>query len=207
MRSQRRRPVLAEAAKSSRGRSVALRVPIARMPGAEDLPLPCFATEGSVGADLAAAVREAVVIEPGARVLVPTGFAIAVPAGYEGQVRARSGLALRHGLLLPNAPGTIDSDYRGELSVLLLNAGSEPVVIQRGDRIAQLILAPVVRPAWEEVKQLDLTQRGDSGFGHTGRGSLVRVATERRVRTEVGGKTDLRKSRKQRGSSRNKEGT
>jgi len=107
--------------------------------------------------------------EPGARALVPTGLAIALPAGYEAQVRPRSGLALEHGVLLPNAPGTIDSDYRGELRVILLNAGHDPFVVQRGDRIAQLVVAPVVQARWEEAPRLDETPRGAGGFGHSGR--------------------------------------
>jgi dUTP pyrophosphatase len=101
---------------------------------------------------------------------VPTGLRVAIPAGYEGQVRPRSGLALRHGVTLPNAPGTIDSDYRGEVQVILHNGGHEPVVIRRGDRIAQLVIAPVAQPEWEEVESLDATERGEGGFGHTGSG-------------------------------------
>jgi dUTP pyrophosphatase len=138
----------------------------------DDLPLPKAATPGSAGADLHAAVEREVVLEPGGRTAVPTGVAVAIPTGYEGQVRARSGLALRHGLVLPNAPGTIDSDYRGEIHVLLLNAGSEPVTIRRGDRIAQLLITPVATPEWEEVEGpegLGSTSRGPGGFGHTGR--------------------------------------
>ncbi len=138
-----------------------LRVRIQRQPGAEDLPLPGPATPGSVGLDLCAAVE-------GERELVPTGFAIAIPEGYEGQVRPRSGLALRNGIVLPNAPGTIDSDYRGELQVILLNAGSEPFTLRRGDRIAQLVFSPVTRAVWEEAATLDDTERGAGGFGHTG---------------------------------------
>lgn len=153
--------------RTSRGPG-ALRVRIARLQGAEDLPLPTRATRGAAGFDLAAAVDGELVIEPGARVLVPTGFAIAVPEGYEGQVRPRSGLALREGIVLPNAPGTIDADYRGELKVILLNAGTRPFRVRRGDRIAQLVLAPVARAEWQEVTSLDSTSRGAGGFGHTG---------------------------------------
>jgi dUTP pyrophosphatase len=137
----------------------------------EDLPLPGFATPGSAGADLRAAIEGEWLLEPGARVRVPTGFALAIPPGYEGQVRPRSGLALAHGLTLPNAPGTIDSDYRGELQVILHNAGSEPFRLRRGDRIAQLVIAPVASPAFEEVDDaaaLGATERGAGGFGHTG---------------------------------------
>ncbi len=147
-----------------------LQVRIARQPGAEDLPLPRAATPGAAGLDLPAAVEAELVLAPGARALVPTGFALAIPEGYEGQVRPRSGLALRHGITLPNAPGTIDSDYRGELKVILLNTGAEPVTIRRGDRIAQLVVAPVARVAPIEVEALDTTARAGGGFGHTGRG-------------------------------------
>ena len=107
-------------------------------------------------------------LEPGERALVPTGFAIAVPDGYEAQVRPRSGLALRHGIVLPNAPGTIDADYRGELSVIVMNAGREPITLRRGDRIAQMVIAPVANARFVEVESLDETARGDGGFGHTG---------------------------------------
>lgn len=141
---------------------------IQRLPGAGDLPLPAAATAGSAGLDLCAAIEADVVLAPGGRALVPTGFAVAVPEGYEAQVRARSGLALRHGILLPNAPGTIDSDYRGEVKVILLNAGEAPVTIRRGDRIAQLVFASVTKISWDETETLPETARGDGGFGHTG---------------------------------------
>ncbi len=134
------------------------------------LDLPAYATSGAAGMDLRAAVEEPLVLEPGGRALVPTGLKIAVPPGYEAQVRARSGLALRHGILLPNAPGTIDADYRGEVGVILANLGDEPFRIQRGDRIAQLVLAPVARAAWRRVDHLEPTERGGGGFGHTGIG-------------------------------------
>jgi len=111
------------------------------------------------------------VVAPSSRVLVPTGFRIAVPEGHEAQVRPRSGLALRHGIVLPNAPGTIDSDYRGEIQVILLNAGREPFTVKRGDRIAQLVIAPIASAEWQEVEDLDSTVRGSGGFGHTGRGA------------------------------------
>jgi dUTP pyrophosphatase len=145
-------------------------VPIARRPGTGDLPLPARATAGAAGFDLHAAVESDQVLGPGDRVLVPTGISIAVPPGYEAQVRPRSGLALRHGVMLPNAPGTIDSDYRGELKVILLNAGAAPFTVRRGDRIAQLVFAPVVIPEWDEKPSLEPTQRGVGGFGHTGLG-------------------------------------
>jgi dUTP pyrophosphatase len=143
-------------------------VRLKRLPHADGLPLPAAATAGSAGVDLAAAIGEELTLAPGARALIPTGFAIALPRGFEAQVRPRSGLALRHGILVPNAPGTIDSDYRGELQVIVLNAGDEPFLIKRGDRIAQLVVAPVVRVAWQEVAELDPTARGDGGFGHSG---------------------------------------
>lgn len=139
-----------------------------RQPGGAGLPLPSPATPGSAGSDLCAAVDSELVIAPGERCLVPTGFAIAVPDGYEAQVRPRSGLALRHGIVLPNSPGTIDSDYRGEVKVIVMNAGAEPFVVKRGDRIAQLVIAPVAKAQWEEVEALDDTERGSGGFGHTG---------------------------------------
>ena len=131
--------------------------------------LPEPATAGSAGVDLSAAVPSDLVIAPGARVLVPTGFAIELPEGYEAQVRPRSGLALRHGLTLPNAPGTIDADYRGEIKVILMNLGEADFTVRRGDRIAQLVVAPVTRVDWSEAAELDGTLRGDGGFGHTGR--------------------------------------
>jgi len=155
-----------------------LRIAIARKPGAEDLPLPSRATSGASGYDLHAAVEQDVVIAPGDRVLIPTGFSIAVPRGYEAQVRPRSGLAREHGILLPNAPGTIDSDYRGELLVLLMNAGEQAVTVRRGDRIAQLVIAPVLTAEWDEVPTLDATERGAGGFGHTGRGAASGTSEE-----------------------------
>ncbi len=136
-----------------------------------DLPLPQFARSGSVGADLCAGVEKDVVIVPGGRELIPTGFALAIPPGYEGQIRPRSGLALRHGITLPNAPGTIDADYRGEIQVILHNASDAPFVVRRGERIAQLVISPVLRPVFEEVDDADAlgrTGRGAGGFGHTG---------------------------------------
>jgi deoxyuridine 5'-triphosphate nucleotidohydrolase len=144
-------------------------VRVRRLPHNQDLPLPVYATEGAAGMDLLAAVSEPVVIASGQRVLIPTGLAIALPPGYELQVRPRSGLALRHGIVLPNSPGTIDEDYRGEIQVIVLNTGNEPFVVERGTRIAQAVLAPVVRAAWEEVADLDVTTRNEGGFGSTGR--------------------------------------
>ena len=145
-----------------------LLVRITRLRGARDLPLPSRATSGSAGFDLHAAVSGELSIAPNERVLVPTGLAIAVPEGHEAQVRPRSGLALRHGIVLPNAPGTIDSDYRGEIQVIVLNTGTRPFRIRRGDRIAQLVIAPVTRAEWREVEDLEETERGAGGFGHTG---------------------------------------
>lgn len=137
-------------------------------PEGEGLDLPAYATEGSAGLDLRAAVTEELAIPPGGRALVPTGIRIAVPPGYEAQVRPRSGLALRHGVIVLNTPGTIDSDYRGPVGVILANLGEQLFVVRRGDRIAQLVLAPVARAVLEVVPSLPDTQRGEGGFGHTG---------------------------------------
>lgn len=144
------------------------RVDLARMPGCDDIPLPQYETEHAAGMDLRAAVEHTLTVQPGERVLVPTGLRIALPPGTEAQVRPRSGLAWRHGIGMVNAPGTIDADYRGEIKVILINLGSEPVDIQRGDRIAQLVVAPVLRVSWDEKPSLDHTRRGEGGFGHTG---------------------------------------
>lgn len=141
-------------------------IQIKRLPHGAGLPLPAYATSGAAGMDVVSA--EDVSIASGARHAVATGLAVAIPQGYEIQVRPRSGLALKHGITVPNTPGTIDSDYRGELKVILINHGSEAFAIQRGDRIAQLVLAPVVQAAWSEVTDLDATERGDGGFGSTG---------------------------------------
>jgi dUTP pyrophosphatase len=141
-------------------------VALKRLPHGEGLPLPAYATAGAAGMDVVSA--EDVAIAPGARHAVATGLALAIPQGYEIQVRPRSGLALKHGITVPNTPGTIDSDYRGELKVILINHGDAPFAIARGDRVAQLVLAPVVRAAWDEVEELDATTRGAGGFGSTG---------------------------------------
>lgn len=133
------------------------------------LPLPAYQTDGAAGMDLLADVADPLSLRPGARLLVPTGLAVEIPLGFEGQVRPRSGLALRHGVTLVNSPGTIDADFRGELQVLLINLGSEDFHVQRGDRIAQLVIAPVARAAWREVEDLAPTTRGPGGFGHTDR--------------------------------------
>ena len=143
-------------------------VAVRRLPGADDLPLPAYATPGAAGVDLYAAVTEPVTLLPGERSLVPTGISLALPEGYEAQVRPRSGLALKYGVTLLNTPGTIDADYRGEIKVIMINLGRDPFVIRRGDRIAQLIVQPVSRIKWREVSCLDATARGAGGFGHTG---------------------------------------
>lgn len=147
-----------------------LSIRVLRLESGDGLPAPSPATAGSAGADLAAAIPDEVVLAPGQRELIPTGFAIAVPRGYEAQVRPRSGLALRHGITVLNAPGTIDADYRGEVQVILINHGTEPFPIRRGERIAQLVVAPVAAVAFREVSELDETERGVGGFGHTGTG-------------------------------------
>jgi dUTP pyrophosphatase len=146
-----------------------VRVPIQVLPHGEGLDLPAYATEGAAGCDLRAAVDTALVIASGGRTLVPTGLRVAIPEGYEGQVRMRSGLALKQGLILPNAPGTIDSDYRGEVCVVVANIGAEPVEISRGDRIAQLVVAPVGRAVFDRVERLPPTARDEGGFGSTGK--------------------------------------
>jgi dUTP diphosphatase len=138
------------------------------LPHGVGLPLPHYATVGSAGVDLAAAVEAPLVLPPGGRLDVPTGVALALPPGWEGQVRPRSGLALRHGVTVLNSPGTIDADYRGEIRVILANLGAIPVTIARGERIAQLVIAPVVRAEWQVVAELPATRRGAGGFGSTG---------------------------------------
>jgi dUTP pyrophosphatase len=148
--------------------SAAVRVGVVRLPHGADLPLPQYATEESAGLDLLAAVASPVVLAPGQRALIPTGIAVALPRGYEAQVRPRSGLALKHGITVLNTPGTIDADYRGEVGVILVNLGQEPVEITRGMRIAQLVLAPATRAILAEVAELPESGRGDGGFGSTG---------------------------------------
>jgi len=149
---------------------VTLTIQIARLPHSEGIDLPSYGTAGAAGMDLRAAVPEDqdLVIQPGARALVPTGLTIAVPAGYEAQVRPRSGLALKHGITCLNSPGTIDSDYRGEVGVILANLGPEVFTIRRGDRIAQMVVAAYATVAWDETNSLDETRRGAGGFGSTG---------------------------------------
>lgn len=145
-----------------------LPVELVRLPHAKGLDLPHYASSGAAGMDLLAAINEDVVIRSGERALIPTGLRIGLPAGYELQIRPRSGLALKHGITLPNTPGTIDEDYRGEIGIIVLNTGKEDFVISRGMRIAQAVLAPVIRLTWVEVSELDETSRGAGGFGSTG---------------------------------------
>jgi len=146
----------------------AVTVAVTRLAGAESLDLPAYETEHAAGMDLAAAVAEPLILAPGARALVPTGIAIALPEGYEAQIRPRSGLAARNGLTVLNAPGTIDADYRGEIKVILANLGEEPFTVERGMRIAQMVVAPVTRIAWNETDALPDSARGADGFGSTG---------------------------------------
>ncbi|MEP2735622.1 MAG: dUTP diphosphatase [Erythrobacter sp.] len=141
-------------------------IEVKRLPHGEGLELPRYATDGAAGMDIVAA--EDVTIPPAARHAVATGLSVAIPIGYEIQVRPRSGLAFKHGITVPNTPGTIDSDYRGELKVLLINHGTDDFVIARGDRVAQLVVAPVTQGVWTEVDELDATDRGAGGFGSTG---------------------------------------
>lgn len=148
--------------------AIAIRVRRLRAADGARLPLPAYQTAGASGMDLLADLVEPLALAPGERALVPTGLAIEIPAGFEGQVRPRSGLALRQGLTVLNAPGTIDADYRGEVQVVLVNLGTERVEIRHGDRIAQLVIAPVVRAGWTEVDELSDTPRAGGGFGHTG---------------------------------------
>lgn len=151
-------------------RKAGLTVRVKRLPHGQDLPLPSYATAGAAGMDLLAAVPEPVTLQPGGRTVIPTGLCIALPPGYELQVRPRSGLALKHGIILPNSPGTIDEDYRGEVGVIVLNAGDQPFTVEHGMRIAQAVIAPVERISWVEHESLDETARGAGGFGSTGTG-------------------------------------
>ena len=156
---------------SPKSNDLAVPVLVRRLPHFEGLTLPAYATEGAAGMDVLAA--EDATLEPGARHAIATGLALAIPAGFEIQVRPRSGLALKHGISVPNTPGTIDSDYRGELMVILINLGASAFEVRRGDRIAQLVLSPVVRASWLKVDELDETARGDGGFGSTGVGEVT----------------------------------
>jgi dUTP pyrophosphatase len=153
--------------------SAGVTVGVLRLAGGAELPLPAYMTDGAAGADVCAAVDEPLVLESGERALVPAGFALDVPAGYEVQIRPRSGLALRSGVTLLNTPGTIDSDYRGPVGILLINLGREPFTVRRGDRIAQMVVAPVVRATFVPAETLAATARGAGGFGSTGHGGEV----------------------------------
>jgi dUTP pyrophosphatase len=144
-------------------------VKVKRLRPESTTPLPAYMTPHAAGMDIYADLADELVLRPGARALVPTGIAIELPEGYEAQVRPRSGLALKHGISLVNSPGTIDTDYRGEIGVIMINHGAEPFVIRSGERIAQLVFAPFARAALVEVSELGETKRGDGGFGHTGR--------------------------------------
>lgn len=145
-----------------------IRVTLKRVRHGSDLPLPLHMTPHAAGMDLYADLQEDIVLSPGGRTLVPTGIAIALPDGYEAQIRPRSGLAIKHGISLVNSPGTIDADYRGEIAVIVINHGSEPFVIRRGERIAQMVVARFSRVEWLEAAELPDTERGAGGFGHTG---------------------------------------
>ena len=145
-----------------------IRIQIKRVrPGAEQIPLPVYMTEGSAGMDLCADIQGEVILAPMDRKLIPTGVAIALPEGFEAQIRPRSGLALKHGLTLVNSPGTIDSDYRGEIQLIAINLGRDPVVIRRGQRLAQMVVQCIIRAHWREVQELPVSKRQDGGFGHT----------------------------------------
>ena len=146
-----------------------IEVALLRLPHAKDLPLPAYQSEDAAGLDLLAAVEEPMTLQPLGRALVPTGLALALPSGYEAQVRPRSGLAAKHGVTVLNSPGTIDADYRGEIKVILINLSDTPVPIERGERIAQMVIAPVSRARLVETDALDATVRGAGGFGSTGR--------------------------------------
>jgi dUTP pyrophosphatase len=155
----------------SRMMDTLVRVALKRLPGADDVPLPSYMSDFAAGADLCAAVDGEVTLQPGARALVPTGLSIALPVGFEAQIRPRSGLALRDGVTCLNAPGTIDADYRGPICVILANLGTAAFTIRRGDRIAQLVVAPVSRAQFDLVEELPVSERGPGGFGSTGMGS------------------------------------
>ncbi len=143
-------------------------VKIKRMDAHRDIPLPCYETDGAVGMDLRAAVDKTVTLNPGEIRLIPTGFKVSIPQGYEAQIRPRSGLALKHGIGMVNSPGTIDADYRGEVGVIMINWGEEPFTVHRGDRVAQMIITQVFRAGLLEVEELEATGRGEGGFGHSG---------------------------------------
>jgi dUTP pyrophosphatase len=164
---------------------VPLTVPICRLAHAADLPLPAYATLGSAGVDLVAAIGEAVVLAPGGRALVPAGIAVALPAGYEAQVRPRSGLAAGQGVTVLNSPGTIDADYRGEIGVVLINLGADPFRVERGMRIAQMVVAPVTRVAWQQHAALPASARAAGGFGSTGIASYAEASNSEASNSEA----------------------
>ncbi len=143
-------------------------IPIKKLAGTEDIPYPAYMTSHASGMDICAAVTNTIIIPPGEREIIPTGLAIAVPMGFEAQIRPRSGLAIRHGISLLNTPGTIDADYRGEIKIILVNFSKIPFEVKRGDRIAQMVIQPVITAYWEEVAELPDSGRMDGGFGHTG---------------------------------------
>jgi dUTP pyrophosphatase len=145
-----------------------LSIPIKRLAGTDDIPYPTYMTSHASGMDIFAAVPRPITIPPGERAVIPAGVAMAIPAGYEAQIRPRSGLALKHGIGLLNTPGTIDADYRGEIKVILINLGHMPFEVKRGDRIAQMVIQPVITVSWEEVNDLPDSERMAGGFGHTG---------------------------------------
>lgn len=145
-----------------------VKIAIKRLSGAKDIRFPSYMTSHASGMDICAAVEESVVIPPGQRAIIPTGFAIALPVGYEAQVRPRSGLAIKQGIGILNTPGTIDADYRGEVKIILINLSDSPFEIRRGDRIAQMVIQPIVSALWEEVEDLPESERMEGGFGHTG---------------------------------------
>ncbi len=145
-----------------------LAVKIKRLEDSNDMPLPSYGSEGSSGMDIRASVKEPVVLKPGEIRLIPTGLTVSIPRGYEGQIRPRSGLSLKYGIGIVNSPGTIDSDYRGQIHIIVINWGEQPFTIRRGDRIAQMVMAKVFRADIIEVDELDYTQRGVGGFGHSG---------------------------------------
>ena len=147
---------------------MSIALPVRILPHGEGLDLPAYQTADSAGLDLVAAVEAEMVLNPGERALLPTGLAIALPSGYEAQIRPRSGLAFKHGMTVLNSPGTVDADYRGEVKVLMINLGQEPFAVKRGERIAQMVVAPVTQIAWQPVADLDETARGAGGFGSTG---------------------------------------
>ena len=144
-----------------------IEIEIVQLPGCSDLPLPRYMTEQAAGMDICAAVAEETTIAPGCRAVIATGLAIALPPGYEAQIRPRSGLAMKHGITLVNAPGTIDADYRGEIKLLLVNLGDKPFTVRRGDRVAQMVIQRVSRGRWRRREELPPTPRGGGGFGHT----------------------------------------